>query len=98
MYENKDDFMDKQTIKKVAEVARLNLSDEELSEFGKDFDGILEQFSKLHKEKLGEFYAEEKAAVLRKDETHLDSIIAEKILDNAPEKENNLLKVPKGSK
>lgn len=90
--------MDKSTIKKVAEVARLSLTDEELSGFGKDFDGILEQFSKLHKEKIEEFDAEEKAAVLRNDETHLDSIIAEKILDNAPEKENNMYKVPKGSK
>ena len=90
--------MDKDTIKKVSEVARLNLTDEEISDFGKDFDGILEQFSELHKEKFGELKAEEKAVVLRKDETHLDGTIAEKILDNAPEKENNLLKVPKGSK
>lgn len=90
--------MDKDTIKKVAEVARLNLTDQEISDFSRDFDGILEQFSELHKEKLGEFGKEEKAVVLRKDETHLDGIIVERILDNAPGKENNLYKVPKGSK
>ncbi len=90
--------MDKGTIKKVADVARLNLTDEEISDFGKDFDGILEQFSELHKEKFGELKTEEKPAILRNDETHLDNVIAEKILDNAPEKENNLYKVPKGSK
>ncbi|MBI4177742.1 MAG: aspartyl/glutamyl-tRNA amidotransferase subunit C [Candidatus Aenigmarchaeota archaeon] len=90
--------MDKPTIKKVAEVARLNLTDEEISDFSKDFDGILEQFSKLHKEKFGEGDAEEKAAILRKDGTQLDNAVAEKIMDNAPNKENNLYKVPKGSK
>lgn len=90
--------MDKQTIKKVADVARLNLTDEEISGFSKDFDGILEKFSKLNEEEIKESNAEEKTTVLRKDETHLDNAIAEKILDNVPEKENNLYKVPKGSK
>ena len=90
--------MDKETIKKVAEVARLNLTGEEISDFVKDFDGILDHFSKLHKEKLGDFALEEKTAVLRKDGTHIDQIMAEKILDNAPEKEDNLYKVPKGYK
>lgn len=90
--------MDKGTIKKVAEVARLNLTGEEVSDFGKDFDGILEQFSELHKEKLGEFGTEEKASVLRNDESRVDQTTAEKILDNAPEKEDNMYKVPKGSK
>lgn len=90
--------MDKQTIKKVAEVARLNLTDEEISGFSRDFDGILEQFSTLHKENFENFSTEEKAVVIRKDETHLDKTIAEKILDNSPEKEGNMYKVPKGSK
>ncbi|MBI4168245.1 MAG: Asp-tRNA(Asn)/Glu-tRNA(Gln) amidotransferase subunit GatC [Candidatus Aenigmarchaeota archaeon] len=90
--------MDKDTIKKVADVARLNLTDEEISDFSRDFDGILEQFSELHKEKLEEFEEEEKSAVLRKDESVLDFTVSEKILDNAPDKENKLYKVPKGSK
>ncbi len=90
--------MDKPTIKKVADVARLNLTDQELEDFGKDFDGILEQFSELHKNKIEDSDTEEKTAMLRQDKSYLDNSIAEKILDNAPEKENNLYKVPKGSK
>ncbi|MBI3413216.1 MAG: Asp-tRNA(Asn)/Glu-tRNA(Gln) amidotransferase subunit GatC [Candidatus Aenigmarchaeota archaeon] len=90
--------MDKDTIKKVSEVARLNLTDEELTDFGKDFDSILDYFSKLHDEKLKDLPSKETASVLRNDETSIDNVIPEKILDNAPEKENNLYKVPKGSK
>lgn len=90
--------MDKPTIKKVAEVARLNLTDDEIAGFSKDFDGILEQFSRLHKEEFDEPKTEEKTVVLRKDGQEIDPVIAEKILDNAPEKENGLYKVPKGSK
>ncbi len=91
--------MDKDTIKKIADVARLNLTDEEYAKFGESFEDILGHFSELHKEYPGNSDDDEGATnVLRKDETRLDSDVAKKIMDNAPQKENNLYKVPKGSK
>lgn len=88
--------VDKKIIEKVAEIARLKLSDEETERFEKEFENILEHFSILEKLKLkNEFgYATENVNVLRDDKKRKQN--AEKILKNVPKIEGKLLKVPKG--
>ncbi|MFH0889985.1 MAG: Asp-tRNA(Asn)/Glu-tRNA(Gln) amidotransferase subunit GatC [Candidatus Aenigmatarchaeota archaeon] len=91
--------MDKETIKKVAEVARLNLTENEFEEFEKSFGDILGHFAILQNAKLEEPEKQEGGAnILRDDKADIDRDIAKKIMENAPVKEDKLLKVPKGSK
>ena len=42
-------MIDQNTVKKVAEIARLNLSDKEIEKFSKDLANILEAFEDLKK-------------------------------------------------
>ncbi len=90
--------MDKETIKKAADVARLNLTGAEYAKFSESFEDILGHFSKLHKEDLNDEDNDGAINVMRKDDARLDKGVADKIMGNAPQKENNLYKVPKGSK
>lgn len=90
--------MDKETIKKVADVARLNLTGDEYAKFSESFEDILGHFSELHKENLKDDADDDATNAMRKDDARLDKNTAKKIMDNAPQKENNLYKVPKGSK
>lgn len=88
--------MDRQTILKVAEIARLKLSEEELSRFEKEFEKIFDYFSDLKKLELQkEFgYATDNKNVFRED--RINSKNSEEILKPVPKTDKRYLKVPKG--
>ena len=92
-------------IKKLADLARIDMSDEEMIEIAKDFDGILayvgqvKEASKLISTRQG--LAEEKNPedyflhnIMREDEvTNNRGEYTDKIFKNAPDTENGFLKV-----
>ncbi len=88
--------MDRQTILKVAEIARLKLTEEELSRFEKEFEKIFDYFSDLKKLELQkEFgYATDNKNVFRED--IINSKNPEEILKPVPKTDKRYLKVPKG--
>jgi len=88
--------VDKQTILKVAEIARLKLAEEELSRFEKEFEKIFDYFSDLKKLNLQEEfgYATDNKNVFRDDRAKAKN--SEEILKNVPRIDKRYLKVPKG--
>ena len=83
---------------KVAGVARLNLTEEELKSFENSFEEILKHFSSLHKAKIKDGKERESEINPLRDDKISESRTAKKIMKNVPYSENNLLKVPRGSK
>lgn len=88
----------KKEVEHVAKLARLKFSDEELDKFSMQLDEILEYVNKLNE--LDTENVEPTAHivpihnVLREDEIK-PSMDRDKILMNAPDKENGCFKVPK---
>jgi len=91
-------MIDKETVKHVATLARLNLTDEELERFAKDFEGILEAFSSLDevdtKNVEPSFHPIEMKNVMRDDEKE-ECLTQEEALANTEQKENGLFKGPR---
>ncbi|RLI97091.1 MAG: Asp-tRNA(Asn)/Glu-tRNA(Gln) amidotransferase subunit GatB [Candidatus Aenigmatarchaeota archaeon] len=90
--------IDKETVRKVAQVARLRLSENEVREFSKDMESILEAFEDL-KEMDTEnvkptFQPIDTKNVMRDDEIE-ESLSQEDALDNTKQKENGYFKGPK---
>ncbi len=94
--------MNKAEVLKLAKLARIEISDAEAEELSTEFEAILgyvgeiKQVSKLEslKDKNSEDYALKN--VLRADENAHDSgIHTEKILENAPAREGDYIKVKK---
>ncbi|KAA3607055.1 MAG: Asp-tRNA(Asn)/Glu-tRNA(Gln) amidotransferase subunit GatC [Calditrichaeota bacterium] len=88
----------KEEILKVAQLAKLEFSEEELKTFDKDLNKILGYIEQLEEvdtsgvETLDSINPTEN--VLRKDE-NIPSLTKEQSLQNAPEKQNGFFKVPK---
>jgi aspartyl-tRNA(Asn)/glutamyl-tRNA(Gln) amidotransferase subunit C len=86
-------------VKKLAALARISVSDEELPKFTKEFDAILAYVSQLEKLNLPEVRPREKGVpalinVFRKDENPTPSgTWTEKLVEAFPEKEDNYLVV-----
>ncbi|TDX58864.1 Asp-tRNA(Asn)/Glu-tRNA(Gln) amidotransferase subunit GatC [Orenia marismortui] len=89
--------IDKETVEKVAHLARLEVSEEEKDLFAHQLSDILE-----HAEKLNELDTEdvdpmahvlEVNNVFREDKVR-DSLDRESVLANAPEKDQGMFKVP----
>ncbi|GAB6100008.1 Asp-tRNA(Asn)/Glu-tRNA(Gln) amidotransferase subunit GatC [Halanaerocella petrolearia] len=89
--------LDKETVERVAHLARLELTEEEVEEFTEQLSDILG-----HAEKLNELDTEDVEPmahvlpvnnVLRDDEVR-ESLDREEALANAPEKEQGMFKVP----
>jgi aspartyl-tRNA(Asn)/glutamyl-tRNA(Gln) amidotransferase subunit C len=89
---------DRETVRKVAELARLELSDGELERFSKDMEEITKAFSVLRKvDTKGvepTFQPVERKNVLRDDEVE-ESIPRETLLKNLKNKEKGFIKGPK---
>lgn len=87
----------KQEIKKIAKLARLDLSEKETEKFQKDLSGILDYFNSLKKAPKFKIKAPAHAkasAWQRKDEARLQSdSVAKKIIEAAPDKKDNYVKV-----
>jgi len=90
--------VDRDVVKKVAKLARLDLSEEEIDEFTGQLRSILEYVEKMNEldtdgvEPLAHCLAI--SNVLRADEAR-ESLGTEKTLSNAPDQDGEFFKVPK---
>ena len=89
---------EKPDIRKVARIARLKLSDQEVQKFSKDLESILEAFQDLERVPTHgvkpSFQPIETKNVLRKDKVE-PSLTQEQALANARNKEKGFFKGPK---
>lgn len=84
-------------VKKLATMARLELSEEEIDELQKELPSILDYVSKLQEVDTGAFdaaaYLTDEVNKFREDEV-IDSADKKDAIENFPEKTGNSLKVP----
>ncbi|PIO00056.1 Asp-tRNA(Asn)/Glu-tRNA(Gln) amidotransferase GatCAB subunit C [archaeon CG10_big_fil_rev_8_21_14_0_10_43_11] len=85
----------KETVKKVASIARIKLSDEELVRFSNDFSDVLDAFSKLDEldveGTVASFHPVRIANVFRED-TPKKSLTPAQALSNTTQKEDSMFK------
>lgn len=88
----------KEELLHIANLADLNIADDEVDKYLKNLEDILNYVEVIQKapiDNLSEtFMANESANVFRKDEV-IDFENKEGIMNNAPELENNMFKIPK---
>ncbi|RDI70975.1 Asp-tRNA(Asn)/Glu-tRNA(Gln) amidotransferase subunit GatC [Halopelagius longus] len=90
-----DTPVDAEEVRHVAELARVNLDEEEVEEFSAQFADILEYFDAL--DEVPEVDADSDLVnVMRPDEVQ-DSLDQEEALENAPETEDGFFKGPRVS-
>ena len=92
------DKIDKEQVKKVAKLSRLQLSEDEIGEFTGQLSAILEYMEKLNE--LDTTNVEPLAHCLPisnifREDSVKDSLGTEKTLANAPQKDGGFFKVPK---
>ena len=90
--------MDKETVKKVAEIARLHLEDGEIEELTKDLENILGHFSRIRDLKAEKemYYVHEIENEYRTDEAKdVDEAKSEKIRGQFTKAEGKYLVAPK---
>lgn len=89
---------DKKTVRKVAEIARLNLTEKELDKFSKDLDSILNAFKDMQNADTGRarptFQPLETKNVLREDRIE-KSLSRKDALKNARQKQKGYFKGPR---
>ncbi len=87
----------KDDVRKLAELARLSIGDEELEKFAKEFDGILAYVGKIESLNISGEVGDEKPPlrnVFRGDgEPHEKGAYTKKLVEQFPEKEGNYLSV-----
>lgn len=90
--------IDRETVRHVANLARLGLSEDELDELTPQLASIIDFFSKLESLDLEDVpptvHAQPQAAVLRKDEP-APTLPAKEALRNAPDAKAPYFRVPK---
>ncbi|GGL22581.1 aspartyl/glutamyl-tRNA(Asn/Gln) amidotransferase subunit C [Halarchaeum grantii] len=90
-----DSAVDADEVRHVADLARVDLDEEEVERFADQFAGILEHFEAL--EEVPDVAAEpELVNVMRPDDVE-ESLDQEEALENAPETEDGFFKGPKVS-
>jgi aspartyl-tRNA(Asn)/glutamyl-tRNA(Gln) amidotransferase subunit C len=90
-----EDTVDPEEVRHVADLARVDLDEEEVAEFTDQFGDILASFEAL--DEVPEIEREEDLAnVMRPDETR-DGLSQEEALENAPETEDGYFKGPRVS-
>ena len=89
---------EKPDIRRVAQIARLKLSDQEVHKFSKDLESILDAFKDLERVATHgvkpSFQPIETKNVLRKDKVE-ESLTQEQALSNAKNKEKGFFRGPK---
>ncbi|HOM01261.1 MAG TPA: Asp-tRNA(Asn)/Glu-tRNA(Gln) amidotransferase subunit GatC [Acetivibrio sp.] len=88
----------KETIEHVANLARLNLSEEEKEKLIHDMENIISYMDKLNELDTSEIIPTDHVIPIKnvfRDDEVLDSYPKSKMLMNAPEKEDGCFKVPK---
>lgn len=85
-------------VKKIAHLARLSISDDEVKKFGGQLSSILEYIEKLNELDTDQVeptaYTSTQGTPMREDEA-VASQARELILEHAPDREDTLFKVPK---
>lgn len=88
----------KEELLHIANLADLNIPDDEIDKYLKNLDDILNYVEVIQKAPIDDlnetFMANESANVFRKDEV-IEFDNKEGIMKNAPELENNMFKIPK---
>lgn len=92
--------MDKEGIKKLAELSRLELTEEEIAEYAGEFSDILEYVDSLKSavDSNDELILENSSNrnVIREDENpHESGTNTEKLVESAPDHQDNYIKVKK---
>jgi aspartyl-tRNA(Asn)/glutamyl-tRNA(Gln) amidotransferase subunit C len=91
-------MIDKQTVEHVAKLARVDLTEEEINNFSKEFSDILDLFSSLKDVKTENvepsFHPVELKNVLREDSPE-KCLTQEEALKNAEQKEDGFFKGPR---
>ncbi|GIW65624.1 MAG: hypothetical protein KatS3mg094_143 [Candidatus Parcubacteria bacterium] len=93
-------MLNKQHLKYLIELAKINIDDKELDKLLIDLNNILNFIDEIKKLNLNNFQPLVGGVIqkleLREDEIHqMDESTKEKIIEQFPQKENNYLKVPK---
>jgi len=94
-------MINKEAVEHIAKLARIKLIDKEEEKFAKDLSSILNYIDKLNKVDTENIKPIQQITgletVIRKDKTTDPSTAlgASKILEQAPDKQNNYFKVPK---
>jgi len=90
--------IDKETVKEVAHLARIELQPEELEKLSRQLHDILDFIDKLSVLEVGQVMPASHilpiSNVLREDEPHI-CLTPDKALENAPSKNGNFFSVPK---
>ncbi len=90
--------IDRETVKKVARIARLDLTDKEIEKFQKDMNDILDTFKELDKVDTNNiepsFHSVELKDSMRDDKIE-ECLINEAALSNTKNKENGYFKGPR---
>lgn len=89
----------KEEIQKLADLSRISITDEEKEQFGKEIDSILNYVTQIKEANIS-FDAQDAVGsvknIMREDQPSHDSgIFTEEILDEAPKREGNYIKVKK---
>ena len=90
-------MIDKETVSHIANLARLNLSDEELETYTKQLSAVLDHFEQLEKvdtSGVEPLLTPSPIVEAPREDKVIASVGAEKLLENAPSKSGNLFKVP----
>ena len=87
-------MISKQEVERIAKLARLELTEKEISKMQKDLSEILDYFNVLKGAPRNntEFYAEPRGNELRKDEAR-HSQLADEIIGAVPDKKDSYIKV-----
>ncbi len=87
----------KEVVHKIADLAKLELTDKEITDFTEQFAAIFEHFQKLSKvntEGIEPLVTASPVTFHPREDVVLRGLGAEKSLQNAPERQGNLFKVP----
>ena len=91
-------MIDKKTVEHVAKLSRINLTEEEIEKFAKDFKDILDTFSSLNEVDTESvkpsFHPIEIKNVMREDEEE-ECLTQAEALANAEQKEDGFFKGPR---
>ena len=92
-------MLDKKEVEKLAELARIKMSDEELGKIHGDLERILEYVSEIKSaptDGLPEIAIPEHRNIFREDgEPHESGYFSEKLLRNVPERKDDYVRVKK---
>lgn len=90
-------MLTKETVLKVAQLARLKLTDEQVESYRSDFEKILTYFEKIQAlptEGVAPLITPHASPTYFREDHVVQNITVDEIMKNAPETKGNLYKVP----